>query len=730
MTCLGRALLCCIAVLSFSVIASNAHAQTFQPLAAMEAPPREPAGRLLQIADGVFLGTSEFGGAFDKGTIYVLFRRGDGTWGAFVVHSFYGPEGMHPRAGLIRASDGNYYGTAPAGGSDASGTVYRMTPTGRVTLLHDFAGTITSGAGPHGPVVEAPDGSLWGTTEGGGPMNTGTIFRVTKTGVFATMHEFSGEDGSGALAGLVLGADGNFYGTTARGGTDLQFGGTAFRITPAGVLTTLHNFYDGPGQLIVGNDGAFYAVTENPSWPGRVFRVTTTGAVTILAALPDVGGDVAGLKGALVQTADGTLFGTALANRTPSPNQDGAVFRLPPGGSIERIATLGGVLGVWQQSGLTLGSDGFIYGASELSRFPTSENPSSGYGTVYRLPVSGPASLVALMSTGGPTRLLGRLVEAGDGRLYGVSCAGGTYNFGTVYRLEAANTVTVLHSFEDWDGLCPSGITLGPDGALYGTARGGTGNSWATVFRITTSGAFTKIWERGPGEFRIPTAPPTFGADGNMYFPITNLLGGESLVLRVTPAGASTDLGAPAGISAVGQLVLANDGNLYGTAGLGSNAVYRLNADDSFTIVRIVDDSTGYSIGTLQASDGKLYGAVSSGGSSGAGLLFSTTLDGSGATLHEFSFGDGANPLTQLLETGPGQFTGVTTGYAELAHGLLGTLFRFDVSGSLTTLHRFAWWDGALPYGGVTRAADGALYGTTYLGGWLGGGGVIYRVVQ
>jgi uncharacterized repeat protein (TIGR03803 family) len=713
--------------LAVVLLPGAAQGQTFEPLAAFEAPPREPRGTPLEIANGVFLGTSEFGGAFDKGTIYVLFRRTDGTWGTFVVHSFYGLEGGRPRAGLIRASDGNYYGTTAANGAHGAGTVYRLSPAGRVTVVHHFAAVSVDGGGPHAPVVEAADGSLWGTTHNGGPTNSGTIFRLTKSGAFTQMYAFGGHEGSTPAAGLVVGADGNFYGTTRWGGTN-QYGGTVFRITPAGALTKLHDFHDSPGPLIAGGDGHFYGATEGQAWHGRIFRLTAAGALTVLYNFETATDAVVrNPRGPLVRLPDGTLYGTALFNTHPEVDQQGGVFRLAPDGSVARIAVLGGVLGIYPESGLRLASDGFLYGANAFSRANTNDNPSVGFGTVFRLPLSGPASLVAPMSTGGPVNPYGTLTEGPDGRLYGATCAGGAYNFGTIYRLEPSNAVTVVHSFERWDGWCPNGLTLGPDGAFYGAARGHMGLS--ALFRITTSGTLTKLWELQPGIGKSPAGPPTFGADGNLYLVIAETFGGSGEVIRVTPAGAGTSLAGAAPFGVTGSLVLGTDGHLYGIAASAPSMLYRLSLDGTFTTVSTFPTELGVSLGPVQGLDGRMYAAGAARGSSGAGVIASAALTGNGTIEHEFSFADGANVLTRLLETAPQKFTGVTTGYQDLTYGLLGTVFTLDTPGSLTTVHRFAWWDGAHPYGGLTRASDGGLYGTTYRGGWLGGGGVIYRIV-
>jgi len=131
---------------------------TFQLIAAFEQKPQNPAGRLLEVKPGVFLGVSTNGGEFSNGAVFVLFRTGNNVWTTRTVHSFSGIDGRNPRAGVIRGHDGNYYGTTSFGGAHNLGTVFRMTASGVVTTLHSFDGP--SGEEPWAPLVLASDGTL------------------------------------------------------------------------------------------------------------------------------------------------------------------------------------------------------------------------------------------------------------------------------------------------------------------------------------------------------------------------------------------------------------------------------------------------------------------------------------------------------------------------------------------------------------------------------------------
>src|SRR5215472_10755520 len=146
--------------------------------------------------------------------------------------SFDETNGLGPAVALVQGLDGNLYGTTFDGGSgncgSGCGTVFKLTPQGTLTTLHNFDGTDGSGAGA---LVQGNDGNLYGSAGGGGAYGNGTIFKITPHGTLATLHNFDGTDGNGS-GWLMQASDGNFYGTTGGGGV---YGyGTVFKITPRG----------------------------------------------------------------------------------------------------------------------------------------------------------------------------------------------------------------------------------------------------------------------------------------------------------------------------------------------------------------------------------------------------------------------------------------------------------------------------------------------------------------
>src|SRR5262249_23918922 len=169
------------------------------------------------------------------------------------------PGAVNPNGPLVRGNDGNIYGTTSSGGAANVGTVFRMTPDGAITILHEFTGLGSDGAFPQSGLICSTDGTLYGTTSEGGEFSAGTVFTVTDGGVVSTLHSFDYNPGGYPVGALVQGVDGHLYGTTFAA---VDGYGTAFRITLEGVITTLHTFTGGAGDGAY-PAGALVQVAEN-----------------------------------------------------------------------------------------------------------------------------------------------------------------------------------------------------------------------------------------------------------------------------------------------------------------------------------------------------------------------------------------------------------------------------------------------------------------------------------
>ncbi len=274
------------------------------------------------------------------------------------VYSFCGlancTDGYFPTAGLLQGSNGSFYGTTTGGGANRAGTTFEITPLGKMTPLYNFCSQTgcTDGADVVGSLVQAFNGNFYGATYSGGfqcnpPYGCGTVFQMTPGGKLTTLHTFRGPDG-GNPTGLIQASNGEFYGATSSGGTGSdcpsvysQGCGTMFKITSSGKLTTLYNFCSLPnctdgigpnGPPIQATDGNFYGTTSEGGangW-GTIFQITPSGALTTLysfCALANCA-DGAGPGGGLLQATNGNFYGTT---SELGAGGDGTVFSLSTG---------------------------------------------------------------------------------------------------------------------------------------------------------------------------------------------------------------------------------------------------------------------------------------------------------------------------------------------------------------------------------------------------------------
>jgi uncharacterized repeat protein (TIGR03803 family) len=301
-----------------------------------------PGAGLVKSADGTLYGTTGAGGASGNGTVFKFTPQG----GVSVLYSFVGGTDATGSSSLVLDASGNLYGTSNSGGSAAFGAVYKVTPQGAETVLWSFA-DVPGGSHPQSNLVLGTDGNFYGTTQGGGTAGTGTAFKMTPAGSLTILHSFgaTANDGVGPFGGLTLGPDGNFYGTTTEGGTFRgPYNGTVFKMTPAGTVTVLHSFSDastpaGPvdgsnpeGPLLVDGNGNLYGTTYDGGGysSGILFKVTPAGKETILYT-NGLAGAIAGntdgnfIQGGMMLGTDGNLYGMATGG---GANQTGMVFKL------------------------------------------------------------------------------------------------------------------------------------------------------------------------------------------------------------------------------------------------------------------------------------------------------------------------------------------------------------------------------------------------------------------
>jgi uncharacterized repeat protein (TIGR03803 family) len=734
-----------------------------------------PQSSLIQASDGSLYGTTARGGAGDAGTIFRISNPG-GMPAESVVYNFTGgADGGLPVSSLTQASDGNLYGTALLGGAGGYGTVFRIenldsTPT--LTVLYTFTGGADGGY-PEAGLIQASDGSLYGTTYQGGTAGVGTVFKISNlsdTPTESVIYSFTGgPDGKLPYASLIQASDGNLYGTTSGGGG-------VFRISDlAGTPTfsVIHTFTGGPdgsesyAALIQASDGNLYGTTlqGGTSYVGTVFTISNlAGTPTESVIYSFTGGaDGNGPSAAVIQASDGNLYGTTFSG---GANNAGTVFEIanPAGTPTESViySFAGGADGAFPESSLIQASDGNLYGTT-LNLYNVRTSNLGTVFTIVNLGGTPTESVIYGFALVDGANSDAALIQASDGNLYGTTKTGGTSDAGTVFRignLAGASTYSVIYSFTGGaDGKNPvAALIQASDGNLYGTTvHGGAGSpGYGAIFKIgnlSSTPTFSLIYTfTGGSDGGNPYASLIEASDGNLYgttaggggvFRISDLAGTPTFSVIHTFTGGAE------GCDSYAALIQASDGNLYGTTSYCGGISYsggtvfkigNLGGTPTFSVIYTftggTDGGNPYA-SLIQASDGNLYGTTTAGGGSGLGTVFEiSNLGGtpSESIIHRFTLADGAIPYAALIQASDGNLYGTTyigstgnPGYGEVFEiGNLGGSPTFSV------VYIFSGGaDGSNPYASLVQASDGNLYGTTEEGGTSGYGyGTVYAMVR
>lgn len=641
--------------------------------------------------------------------------------------------GNYPYGDLVQGSEGNYFGTTEQGGAFGQGTVFRVTPAGFLTTLVSFTGNSGNirGSNPRGGLEKGVDGNFYGTTTNGGTNGFGTIFKISPAGALTTLVDFTGNSGSSPgsypFGKLLLGSDGNFYGTTILGGFP-RFG-TVFKMTPVGELTTLVEFTNGTlidgksikgssprGALVQTSNGSFYGTTsdegnnlfDDPEAPiqgnGTIFEIQiddSTGEASFQTLVEFTG--ITGLNrgraplARLVEGPGGMLFGTTRAGGT---KDRGTIFSVNTNGDsgdqlltslwyFNRISD-----GVHPRSSLIPAGDGVatnFYGTTSSTVFKISTDGTTA-GTTR------PQTLVSLTGTGGSNPgsfIRGSLIRGSDGSFYGTSLYGGANERGTMFKIRTDGTElgtshqTLVEFGGGIDvGLSPlAGMVLGSDSNFYGTTLlGGTGNL-GTVYRMTPGGVVTTLANLNftTHSSWSPHAGLVEDSAGNFYG--TTRSESPGTIYKITPTGDLTTLEnlAGTGIDPLAALVQGPDENgkrvFYGTTQYGGTT-------DNGIVFKMSTDSTGTTLTTLVNFTGNVGPAL------------------------------GNQPRAALVLGSDGNFYGTTQGGGVSNKG---TIFMMTPSGVLTTLVDLTGVSGARPVAALTKASDEngrqVFYGTTRFGG-------------
>jgi uncharacterized repeat protein (TIGR03803 family) len=319
------------------------------------------------------------------------------------------------------------------------------------TILANFNGT--NGEYPYyGSLVQATNGDYYGTTYQGGKYGGGTVFKVAPAGKLSDIYSFCAttncSDGQYPWSSLLLGSDGNFYGTTNLGGS--HGSGTVFKMTLGGKLTTLYSFCpargctDGqyPVGLMQASNGNFYGTTSNAgaNGGGTIFEISSAGKFKLVYSFCSNCTDGYAPRSGPMQASNGKLYGTTYLGGFQN------------GGVVYEITTAG-VFKV-------------LYNFCSQNNCADGQNPFGG------------------------------LIQGSNGSLYGATESGGANGYGEVFEITSTNEFIVLHSFDNTDGAYPqSALLQASDGNFYGTTSQGGGNTGTgTFYEITSGGLFSSFY--------------------------------------------------------------------------------------------------------------------------------------------------------------------------------------------------------------------------------------------
>ncbi|MGB6691263.1 MAG: choice-of-anchor tandem repeat GloVer-containing protein [Terracidiphilus sp.] len=425
---------------------------------------------------------------------------------------------------LAQGRDGNFYGESQDGGS-GNGAVFKITSGGTATVLRSFDGT--DGAMENGGMTLGADGDLYGDTSKGGSRSQGVTFKITAQGAETVLHDFSNSgDGASPVGALVLGSDGDYYGTTS------SEPATFYKVTSAGKLTTLHTLttaqgYQG-GQLIQATDGNFYggmSMGGGAGDDGTAFKVTPEGVVTVLHKFDKTDGSDA--AAGMVEVDSGAFIGTAAHGGT---SDDGVIYSLTSAGKFAVVHKMDGPTDGSLPGVLTAGSDGNLYGTS------ANGGSAKNCGTIFKVTPSNEFTVLYTFDGTHGCHPEGYLTQGTDGKFYGLTNAGGAHDKGVFFSLDMglgpfASLVTRSGSEGSKVGILGqgfSGSSVVRFGSVAATAIAVTGSTFisATVPKDALTGPV--IVSTGtnlllsPQEFSVlPTITSFTPADGPVRTKVT-----------------------------------------------------------------------------------------------------------------------------------------------------------------------------------------------------------------
>ena len=477
-----------------------------------------------------------------------------------------------------------------------------VSPAQTLTTVYNFCPQLNcpDGADPAASLIQASDGNFYGTTVMGGASSGGTIFKMTPAGAITTLHSFAGPEGYHPYAPLVQGHDGNFYGTANSGGAhDI---GSVFKITPSGTFTALHffNYTYGeggyPGPLVAGSDGYFYGVTSNGGGDnlGTVFQISADGSTfnTLYYFASSVGKHP---SGALLQGRDGNFYGVSPLGGS---NGYGTVFRITPSGVASVIYTFcpqGDCTAGGSPNGALLQtSDGNFYGGAGGGTYDG--------GVIFKVTPGGALTTLHSFNRTDGLNPAGTLVQGSDGNFYGTTVQGGAHGDGTVFQMTPGGALISLHSFAGTDGVNPNGGLIQVNGKFYGTTYTGGANNYGTVYSLTVPPPSTTAVTSSPNPSTVgelvtitatvgPAGPPTPTGTVSFTSNGTAISGCTAVLLSSSRTAVCTTSTLAVGTDAI-VATYSGDSNYTGSSGTLSQLVNPIPSPLQFVAVtpcRLID---------------------------------------------------------------------------------------------------------------------------------------------
>jgi uncharacterized repeat protein (TIGR03803 family) len=631
-----------------------------------------PIGSLVQATNGKLYGMTNNGGSDNKG---VLFSFDISTNVLVKLVDFTGANGTYPSGSLVQANNGKLYGMTQTGGFNGVGTMFSFDPaTNNMNHLLDFDNL--NGAFPTGRLIQIDNGKLYGLTTSGGVEGSGTLFSFDPvTNNQEKLYDFINAANAFPHGSPVQAGNGKLYGMTGGG---INGSGTIFSFDPSTNIQTQLFDFDGNngaypnGDLTKAIDGKLYGMTPYGGSDGLGTIFSFDPSTNIQAKLVDFTG-INGTNpyGSLVSASNGILYGMTSYGGI---NGSGTIFSFNPSANIQAS-----LFSFNTNNTNSASPSGSLVKAANSKFYGISTNGGTAdKGTIFSYDISMHQQVKAVDFTGanGAYPSSGTLVDGGNGKFYGTTTFGGSYNYGVIFSFDpSTNTQTNLFDFSYTNGSYPDGsLVKASNGKLYGTTQGGGNVGYGTLFSFDpVNNTQTRLFDFNFSTGAFPSGGMIQATNGLLYG-MTSSSGdniGSGSIYSFDPSNNTYaqvfEFNGDNGSFPLGYLMQASDEKIYGTTTYSRNdfshTTGTLFSFDPLTNTHVkLQDFTGTNGGNpngrlTQASDGKLYGTTAGGGNNDKGVVYSYDIStGLFTKLQDFNGTNGASPFygAALIEVDTG----------------------------------------------------------------------------